>query len=198
MEDRPRTRKRQAGARAARAKPPAPSGRRSKAGGEGLTVAVPELLVGGSDLDFRDFVADLFAAASGMQSLRRSLGKAAGMSGSDVAVLLAIRRLSRQDCVSVREIAEHLHVAAPHVTTELGQLAAAGLITKQANQRDPRAVDVKLTPLGRRSLALLTRLVRRVNDVLFSGISESEMQQVHRFFRRIIARSAQAAERIAR
>jgi DNA-binding MarR family transcriptional regulator len=196
MEDRPRTRKRQTGAGAARARPPAP-GRRSKAGGEGLTVAVPELLVGGSDLDFRDFVADLFAAASGMQSLRRSLGKAAGLSGSDVAVLLAIRRLSRQDCVSVREIAEHLHVAAPHVTTELGQLAAAGLITKQANQRDPRAVDVKLTPLGRRSLALLTRLVRRVNDVLFAGMSESEMQQVHHFFRRIIARSAQAAERIA-
>ena len=198
MDDRLAVRKRQAGAGAKCAKPPAASGRRSKPGDEGLTVAVPELLVGGSDLDFRDFVADLFAAASGMQSLRRSLGKAAGLSGSEVAVLLAIRRLSRHGCVGVRGIAGHLHVAGPHVTTELGKLAAAGLITKQTDKLDPRALDVKLTPRGRRSLALLTRLVRGVNNVLFADMNKKEMRQVHRFLRRIIARSAQAAAKIAR
>lgn len=162
-----------------------------------LTVGVDALLVAGSDAAFRDFVADLFAAASGMQSVRRALGKATGLSGSEIAMLLAIRRLSAEGNVSVRAIAEHLHVAGPHATTEVGKLAEAGLVTKTTNPNDSRAVDVKVTPEGRRKLRQLMPLVRRANDVLFDGMTLEEMQHVHRFLNRLVAQSTRATDRIA-
>jgi DNA-binding MarR family transcriptional regulator len=162
-----------------------------------LTVGVEGLLVAGSDAAFRDFVADLFAAASGMQSVRRALGKATGLSGSEIAMLLAIRRLSAEGQVSVRAIAEHLHVAAPHATTEVGKLAEAGLVAKTTNPNDSRAVDVTLTAEGRRRLRRLMPLVRRANDVLFDGMTPDEMRHVHRFLERLIAQSTRATERIA-
>ena len=162
----------------------------------GLTVGNEALLVAGTDAEFRDFVADLFAAASGMQSVRRALGKATGLSGSEIAMLLAIRRLAASGPVSVRGIAEHLHVAGAHATTEVGKLAEQGLVTKHVDARDSRAVDVKLTPEGRQRLRSLTPRVRRVNDVLFDGMSAEEMRHVHRFLRRLIAQSALSVERL--
>jgi DNA-binding MarR family transcriptional regulator len=162
-----------------------------------LTVGVEALLVAGSDAQFRDFVADLFAAASGMQSVRRALGKATGLSGSEIAMLLAIRRLSAEGQVSVRAIAEHLHVASPHATTEVGKLAEAGLVAKATNASDSRAVDVTLTAEGRRQLRRLMPLVRRANDVLFEGMTPEEMRHVHRFLKRLVAQSTRATERIA-
>ena len=162
----------------------------------GLTVGNADLLVAGTDAEFRDFVADLFAAASGMQSVRRALGKATSLTGSEIAMLLAIRRLSAAGSVSVRAIAEHLHVAGAHATTEVGKLAEQGLVTKHADARDSRAVDVKLTPEGRQRLRSLTPKVRRVNDVLFDGMTAEEMRHVHRFLRRLIAQSALSVERL--
>jgi len=162
-----------------------------------LTIGVEALLVSGNDAAFRDFVADLFAAASGMLAVRRGLGKATGLTGSEIAMLLAIRRLSGETAsVGVRAIAEHLHVAGPHVTAEIGKLVEAGLVEKRTDKADNRAVDIRLTAEGRQALHRLTPMVRAANDVLFAGMSESEMVHVHRFLRRIIATSAEAVRRL--
>ena len=163
---------------------------------EDLTVGVDALLVAGNDAAFRDFVADLFAASSSMVSVRRALGRATGLSGSEIAMLLAIRRLSPEGNVGIRAIAEHLHVAGPHVTMEIGKLAEAGLVTKRISASDSRAIDIRLTPEGRRRLRQLTPLVRAANDVLFAGMTEVEMAHVHRFLRRIVAGSAKAADAV--
>ena len=161
-----------------------------------LTVGVEALLVAGNDAAFRDFVADLFAAASSMQAVRRALGRATGLSGSEIAMLLAIRRLSADGSIGVRAIAEHLHVAGPHVTAEVAKLVEAGLVEKRADGRDSRAVDIRLTSEGRRALHKLTPRVRQANDVLFAGMSETEMAHVHRFLRRIVATSSAAVEAV--
>lgn len=163
-----------------------------------LTVGVEALLVAGDDGVFRDFVADLFAAASGMQAVRRSLGRATGLTGSELAMLLAIQRLSGGASVGVKAIAEHLHVAGPHVTAEVGKLVEAGLVEKRADRSDSRAVDIRLTPEGKRALKRLTPLVRAANDVLFAGMTEAEMQHVNRFLRRIVATSAAAVQAVER
>ncbi len=162
-----------------------------------LTIGVEALLVAGNDAAFRDFVADLFAAASGMLAVRRGLGKATGLTGSEIAMLLAIRRLSGETAsVGVRAIAEHLHVAGPHVTAEIGKLVEAGMVEKRTDKSDNRAVDIRLTTEGRQALRRLTPMVRAANDVLFSGMSETEMAHVHRFLRRIVATSAEAVRRL--
>lgn len=162
-----------------------------------MTVGVEALLVAGNDAAFRDFVADLFAAASGMLAVRRALGKATGLTGAEIAVLLAIRRLTAgNDTVGVRAIAEHLHVAGPHVTAETAKLVEAGLVEKRVDKADNRAVDIKLTADGRQALRRLTPLVRAANDVLFAGMSQAEMEHAHRFLRRIASNSAGAVQRI--
>ena len=95
-----------------------------------LTVSLAPFLVGGTDLQFREFVADLFAAAAGMQSLRRALAKSVGLSAAEFSVLLATWYLQRQEPVGITAIARHLHVASAHVTAEVGNLVSAGLIKK--------------------------------------------------------------------
>lgn len=162
-----------------------------------LTIGVEALLVAGNDALFRDFVADLFAAAAGMIAVRRGLGRATGLTGSEIAVLLAIRRLSGDGAkVGVRAIAEHLHVAGPHVTAETSKLVEAGFVEKRVDKADNRAVDIRLTTEGRQALRRLTPLVRAANDVLFSGMTETEMAHVHRFLRRIATNSAEAVRRL--
>lgn len=164
-----------------------------------LTVGVEALLQAGNDAAFREFVADLFAASSSMQAVRRALGRATGLTGSEIAMLLAIRRLSADGTtVGVRAIAEHLHVAGPHVTAETAKLIEAGLVEKRTDPSDSRAVDLRLTTEGRRALQRLTPRVRAANDVLFSGMTETEMAHVHRFLRRIVASSAQAVQAVDR
>lgn len=173
-----------------------PAGVSSAPSQEDLTIGVEALLVAGNDVVFRDFVADLFAASSSMQAVRRALGRATGLSGSEIAMLLAIRRLTGEGSIGVRAIAEHLHVAGPHVTAEVGKLVEAGLVEKRTDGRDSRAVDIRLTPEGRRALRRLTPLVRQANDVLFAGMSETEMAHVHRFLQRIVATSAAAVAKV--
>jgi DNA-binding MarR family transcriptional regulator len=162
--------------------------------GESLTVGVGDLIVAGGDAAFRDFVADLFAAASSMQAVRRALGRATGLTGSEIAMLLAIRRLSPDGQVGIRAIAEHLRVAGPHVTTEIGKLVESGLVEKRISETDSRAVDIRLTVEGRRQLRRLTPRVRAANDVLFAGMTRAEMAHAHRFLRRIVATAAEAAQ----
>lgn len=169
-----------------------PEQRTESLDGLDLTVGVEELLEAGDDAAFRDFVADLFAAASGMLAVRRALGKATGLTGAEIAMLLAIRRLSGAGSVNVKALAEHLHVAGPHVTAETAKLVEAGLVEKRVDQADSRAVDIRLTGEGKRALRKLTPLVRAANDVLFAGMSQAEMVHVHRFLRRIVATSAAA------
>lgn len=159
---------------------------------DGLTVGVGDLIVAGDDAAFRDFVADLFAAASSMQAVRRALGRATGLSGSEIAMLLAIRRLSPDGQIGIRAIAEHLRVAGPHVTNEIGKLVEGGLVEKRISETDSRAVDIRLTAEGRRRLRRLTPRVRAANDVLFEGMTREEMAHAHRFLARIVATSARA------
>ena len=184
------------GTKAAHSRTPDRSARHLPEKADELTVGVETLLVAGNDAAFRDFVADLFAAASGMQAVRRTLGRATGLTGSELAMLLAIQRLSGEGTIGIRAIAEHLHVAGPHVTAEIGKLVEAGLVEKRVDASDSRAVDIRMTAEGRALLRRLTPLVRAANDVLFAGMTETEMAHVTRFLRRIVATSAEAVKAV--
>src|SRR5919109_1347523 len=95
-----------------------------------LTVSLPQFLVDGTDLQFREFIADLFAAVAGMQSLRRALAKSVGLSAPEFSVLLATWHLQKKGRVGVSAVARHLHVAAAHVTAEVGKLVRKDFIKK--------------------------------------------------------------------
>jgi DNA-binding MarR family transcriptional regulator len=157
-----------------------------------LTVSLPQFLVDGSDLDFREFVADLFAAVAGMHSLRRALAGAVGLSAAEFSVVLATWHLQKKGSVGINTIARHLHVAAAHVTAEVGALVSKGILRKKPDPRDTRAVQVMLTATGKQTLLQLAPLLLRINDWLFSGNSAADVTVLSKFLRHIAAESANA------
>lgn len=162
-----------------------------------LTVSLEPFLVEGTDLQFRDFVADIFAVAAGMQSLRRALAQSVKLSAAELSVLLAIWRLQKKERVSVIMAARHLHVAAAHVTAEVGKLVRKGLVKKTRDADDIRAVSLVLTAKGEGVLRELTPLLRRINDQLFSGNSANAVRIVAKFLKHV-AGETENAVRMAR
>jgi DNA-binding MarR family transcriptional regulator len=155
-----------------------------------LTVSLPQFLSEGSDLEFRKFVADLFAAVAGMYSLRRALASSVGLSAAAYSVILATWHLQRKGPVGITAIARQLHVAAAHVTAEVGDLVELGLLTKKPHPRDTRAVLIELTETGKALLARLTPLLRKINDRLFSGNKPSDVAILSRFVQHLADESA--------
>jgi DNA-binding MarR family transcriptional regulator len=162
-----------------------------------LTVSLPPFLANGTDLDFREFIADLFAAVGGMHSLRRALASSVGLSAAEFSIVLATWHLQKRGTVGISTIAKHLHVAAAHVTAEVGQLVARGVLKKKPHPHDTRAVLVVLTHQGRQILTQLVPLLRGINDRLFSGNDASDVAVLSRFLKQIAGESANAI-RLAR
>lgn len=147
-----------------------------------LTVTLPQFLVDGSDVEFRQFVADLFAAVAGMHSLRRALAAAVGLSAAEYSVLLATWHMQKKKKpVGISAISKYLHVAAAHVTAEVGQLVGKGLLSKTPHPSDTRAVIIELTEDGKDVLAQLTPLLRKINDRLFAGSKPSDVPILQKF-----------------
>jgi DNA-binding MarR family transcriptional regulator len=176
------------------AKPTAPKqarAAREPAAGQ-LTVSLPQFLVNGSDLKFRELVADLFAAVAGLHALRRALASGIGLSAAEFSVILATWHLQKKGTVGISTIAKELHVAAANVTAEVGQLTAKGLLRKAPDPRDTRAVLVELTEDGNTILGRLTPVLRTINDKLFSGNRASDAAVLSRFLRHLAEETPQS------
>jgi DNA-binding MarR family transcriptional regulator len=162
----------------------------SRGAASSLTVSLPQFLADGTDLDFREFVADLFAAVAGMHSLRRALASSAGLSAAEFSVVLATWHLRKKGTVGITTIAKHLHVAAAHVTAEVGRLVTKGLLKKKPHPRDTRAVLVEVTEHGKKILIGLAPVLRRINDRLFAGNTPADVAVLSKFLRHLADESA--------
>lgn len=152
------------------------------------------------DSVLREFISDFTAASALMRKLRSSLAAKLGLSAAGYSVLLGVWYCERSGDTSVRDLADHLHIAAAHVTAEIGDLIELGLVTKVPSSRDKRAVSVRLSKQGRELFNNLTPILRSVNVPLFAGVQYSDMVVVHRFLKRIVEQAPDAirvAEKIA-
>ena len=84
--------------------------------------------------------------------------------GSQFAVLIGTAYRQGRDGVSIRDLADHIALAATHVTTEVGRLIDKGLLVKTANRQDRRGVLVHLSLQGQDAVRAVAPFVRRVND----------------------------------
>jgi len=89
--------------------------------------------------------------------------------------------------MTLRAIADHLHVAAAYVTAEVARLVEKGLLTKKPDPLDRRAVAVELTGASRELLSRLGPMLRDINEPLLAGISVRDLDIIHRFFRSVIS-----------
>lgn len=148
------------------------------------------------DAEFRDFIADLFAMAAGMQSLRRAIARRIGLGGTELGILLSVGRLAPQGAVSVRQVADHLHVAATHITTEVNTLVTKGLLVKQASELDSRAVELSVTEAGSQLLQTISPHLHMINTALFDEPAQDVIKEQRRFFRRVLDGLPEALARL--
>ena len=118
-------------------------------------------------------------------SCREIFGRHLSLTGSQFAVLMGVAYRQNNDGVSIQDLTDHIRLAQPHVTTEVGRLLDKGLLIKKPNPRDQRSVLVSLSKRGHRAVDNVVPLVRSVNDFLFAGISKGELLTVMRVMRRL-------------
>jgi DNA-binding MarR family transcriptional regulator len=147
-------------------------------------------------LEFREFISELFAAAAGMQSLRRAIARSVDLGGTELAILLAIWRLGEPGSIGIKGLAGHLHVAGPHITDEVARLVRIGYLDKSVDPEDSRAIRLTLSKSGQSALESLAPVLDQVNRRLFEGLTAKEMRTLRLLFQRLIERSASSIEQV--
>jgi DNA-binding MarR family transcriptional regulator len=168
--------------------------RRAAAGARSapLTVSRPALLVDGSDRDFRRLVHNFFAFAQRHEKVRAGHAARIGLSGVEYTVLIAIGHLADEGDVSVKLLADHLHVSGAFATTMVGRLMERGLVRKEPDAADKRRVKLAVTREGQALLAELAAEQQRVNDVQFAPLSAGEFRILLDLLERLIGSADQA------
>jgi DNA-binding MarR family transcriptional regulator len=135
----------------------------------------------------RTFIADMYAGMSLLRLLRQEIASVLSLSSAEYSVLLAVWYLERGSDMTLRAIADHLHVAAAYVTAEVARLVGKGLLAKKPDPLDRRAVAVELTTASRELLSRLAPMLRDINAPLLAGTSLRDLDTIHRFFRGVIS-----------
>ena len=165
-----------------------------------LSISRPACLENGRDDRLRAVLHALFVTAARFEDVRGAFGRRIGASGPQYTILAAIAEKQAEGAagvgVGIRALADHLHVAPSHITTEVNKLAALGLVEKRANPRDGRGVLVRLARAGEAALDRLGPFRREINDILFDGLSRAEFQTVARLFERFLVNTERALDRI--
>lgn len=157
-----------------------------------LTVSRPELLVRGSDRDFRRLVHGLFSFLGSHEEIRAGHARHIGLAGIEYTVLISIAHLAQDGPVGVSAIAQHLRLTGAFITTVVQRLQAIGLVDKRTDARDRRRVTLTVTAEGRRRLVTLAPVQRQINDVEFGCLSQAEFTQLLDIIERLIASGEQA------
>jgi len=171
--------------------PQSAAGARAKSGiySPPLTTSRRDLIVNGTDEGFRDVIYQMVLGLQQLFSCREIFGRHLSLTGSQFAVLMGVAYRQKIDGVSIQDLANHIRLAQPHVTTEVGRLLHKGLLVKKPNPHDQRSVLVSLSGRGQKSVESVVPLVREVNDLLFAGIKRNELLTVMRVMRRLMNNS---------
>lgn len=159
------------------------------------TVSRSELLVKGDDAAFRQFVSNLFAAADIVWRARGRLSRKFGLTANQFAILLAVRHF--RSGTSVRQLADHLKMAAANVTKEVNILTARQLLVKGTDPKDSRALSITLAPQAHRLLRALLPISRNINDIQYQGMTAADMSTISNACARIIEAEDQILRLIA-
>jgi DNA-binding MarR family transcriptional regulator len=162
------------------------------------TISRDEFLVDGSDRDFRRSIYALVQCVGRLLACRDAFGKELDLTPSQFAVLMGVAHSQGSDGITIRELSEHVALASTHVTTEVGRLERAGLLTKRPSKTDRRSVCVSLTRQGEEEIARVTPFIRRINDVLFRDIDATSLAVAYRVARQLIINSEGALAEVRR
>jgi MarR family transcriptional regulator, organic hydroperoxide resistance regulator len=121
------------------------------------------------------------------QAVRRARGVrlTADPDGLTLSQYGLIEPLLQAEGIGVQELAGQAGVSAPTATRILDTLERRGLVLRNRSERDRRAVNVLLTPLGRRALSERHEWLRMREQALFGLLSARERALAPRLLRRL-------------
>jgi DNA-binding MarR family transcriptional regulator len=157
-----------------------------------LTVSRPELLVDGSDTEFRRLVHGLFSFLARHETIRAGHARTIGLAGIEYTVLISIAHLAQGGDVSISAVAQHLRLTGAFITNVCNRLVSLKLIGKATDEKDRRRVVLTLTDEGRRRLERLAPTQREINDVEFGCLSAKEFKCLLDLIERMIVSADQA------
>ena len=162
------------------------------------TVTLAPMLKSGGDVAFREALYLMALTFGRLYTCREAFGRTLGLTASQFIVLIGTAYQQGAEGVSIRGLAEHTQLASTHVTTEVGRLISKGLLTKQASTLDRRSVLVRLSAKGEDAIHAVNPLLRKVNDLLFAGVTRSDFTVVSRFLEKFTLNSEYALAEIRR
>jgi len=151
-----------------------------------LTTSRPELLVGGSDAEFRHLVHGLFGFLARHERIRAGHARVIGLAGIEYTVLISIAHLSTGGDVSVKRVADHLHLSGAFITSTVRRLVQLGLVHKKTSTADRRQVTLTVLLKGDSLLERLAPTQRQVNDAEFGCLSREEFRSLVRIVDQLI------------
>lgn len=150
-----------------------------------LTVSHEELLSAGTDDRFREVIYIFVEVLGRLATCREAFGRSIGLTGSQFAVLVGVAYRQGEHGVTIKHLSQYVHLAPTHVTTEVSRLIKMGLLDKRAAVDDRRSVLVRLTATGEETVVSVSRFVKRVNDILFSGITAKDLANAEEIFSKL-------------
>jgi len=117
--------------------------------------------------------------------LRRELEVGAASHDVTATQFQVLRRLWSGEGINAQSLARESHLDAATMTGVLDRLEHKGLVRRERDEIDRRAVRVVLTEAGRALEAPLMTIVKRVNELALLDFSADERQQLFAFLERI-------------
>lgn len=122
-------------------------------------------------------------ALEGYRQLMDSMSRI-GLTTPQASVLMMISRFAGRAKMS--DLARHIQASAANLTGIVDRLTAAGLVTRERDVADRRAVYVELTEAGRRKVEAIAAQRKATMVEMMAGFSDEEVAQFNEFLRRFL------------
>lgn len=83
------------------------------------------------------------------------------------------------------QLAEHMDISPAAVAVSLKKLENGGYIRRQNRQKDNRSNQIVITDKGRQAVDISIEIFRGLDNMLYQGFSEKELQQLCGFYDRM-------------
>ncbi len=141
----------------------------------------------------RDRLADAVTGASRALVAIAVRSMAAGSAQVTVAQHRVLVLLEDQERLSVNALATSLGIDQSNASRHCTRLEQVGLVTRTRASQDGRAVEVRLTPSGRRQVRVVREARRREIDRVLAGLPDAVVRDVAAAFE-VFDRAANCAQ----
>ena len=138
-----------------------------------------------------------FLIADAARAYRRMWSPMIAKHGVSPGIFPFLRIISEHDGLTLRELADAVHMRGPTTVDIVKDMEARGLVRRERNREDGRKVNLFLTAKGRRAWQSVIPEVLTINEHAQRGLKTQERAHLKALLRRVRANfeSAPAEER---